>query len=94
MSKQDLMIEVVHKLLNDKTVAIKKEELPTAICSLLRPFASRAKPSKELDIILGKLITSYGICSRCRSRKLKRQTDAYCQSCKSVLKEQVKELIV
>lgn len=88
------MIEVVEKLLNDKSGAIKKDELPSAICFLLRPFAGRAKISKDLDIILGKLITSYGICSRCRSRKLKRVTDAYCQSCKSVLKEKVKELIV
>lgn len=94
MSKQDLMIEVVQKLLNDKTGSIKKEELPTAICSLLKPFASRAKPSKELDLMLGKLITSYGICTRCRSKKLKHLTDAYCQSCKSVLKEQAKKLIV
>jgi hypothetical protein len=87
------MLQVVYNLLHDKTNSIKKDELPAIICSLLRPFAGRSKVSKGLDAIVGKLITSYGICSRCRSRKLRRASDTFCQSCKSVLKEKAKELI-
>ncbi len=94
ISQQEFILDIVGKLLHDKNNTSIKEDLPTVICSLLKPFSKRTKTSKQLDVIVSKMIRSYGICGRCRSGKLKRQTDLYCKSCKSVLKEQVKKIIL
>ena len=93
MAQQDLILEVVSKLLQDKRPEI-VDELPTVICSLLKPFASKAKPSKQLDELVSKTIQSYGVCSKCRNNRLKQSTDFYCRNCKSVLKDKAKKTIV
>lgn len=94
MSQQEeVILEVVSKLLSDKNNATIKEDLPTVICDLLKPFAKRTKTSKQLNITVEKMIRSYGICSRCRRGRLKIASDLFCKCCKSVLKDQAKKII-
>jgi len=94
MSQQEeIILEVVEKLLSDKNNTTIKEDLPTVICSLLKPFAKRTKISKQLVLTVDKMIRSYGICSRCRIGRLRMQSDFYCKFCKSVLKDQAKKII-
>jgi hypothetical protein len=87
---QELMIEVVNKLLQDKSSESIKDELPTVICALLKPFCNRTKPSRELDLKMSNMIRSYGVCSKCRNERLKHSSDVFCKYCKSVLKDQAK----
>ncbi len=94
ISQQEFILDIVSKLLLDENNASIKEDLPTVICGLLKPFSKRTKNSHQLDMIVSKMVHSYGICSRCRSGKLKQKTDCYCKSCKSVLKEQAKKIIL
>lgn len=89
---QDLVLNIIKKIIQEQNPLI-KEDLPTVINSLLKPFVKKSKPSKELDTLINKLIRSYGICTRCRLEKLKQTTDLYCKYCKSLLKEQVKNKI-
>jgi len=83
------MLEVVEKLILDKELS-NKEELPTVICNLLRPYSTRNKISKEFDAKINQIIKAQGICSRCRSKRLKYMSDTFCKFCKSVIKEQFK----
>lgn len=87
------MLEVVGKLLQDKDSS-QRGDLPTIVCALLRPYAKSNKLTKSMAEAISKIITSYGICSRCRLGKLKFSSDLFCKNCKSVLKETVKSKIV
>ena len=93
MSQQEFILNIVSKLLHDKNNSLIKEELPTVICNLLKPFSKRSKASKQLDMVVGKMICSYGICGRCHRGKLKKPSDLFCKFCKSVLKDQAKKII-
>lgn len=94
MSQQEeVILEVVSKLLHDKNNASIKEDLPTVICGLLKPLVKRTKTSKELELTVAKMIRSYGICSRCRRGRLRISSDVFCKCCKSVLKDQAKKII-
>jgi len=94
ISQQEFILDIVSKLLNDKNNTSIKDDLPVVICNLLKPFSKRTKTSKQLDALVSKMICSYGICGRCRSGRLKRGSDLYCKSCKSVLKEQAKKFLL
>lgn len=94
MLQQDLILEVVTKLIHDKNNASIQEDLPTVICILLKPFIKKNKTlNKQTELIISNMIRSYGICGRCQNGRLKNSSDLFCKRCKSVLKEKAKDLI-
>lgn len=91
MSNQDIILDVVNSILQDKNT-IDKKALPAVICNLLRPF-SKQKLSHDVEANINKLVLAHGICSKCRNGKLKVSSDLFCVNCKRVLKDKAKKTI-
>jgi len=90
--QRDLTLDIIKKLIQDESFAL-KDDLPTIIVRLLKPF-SKSKNTKAIDAAIIKIVQSCGICGRCRQCKLKNKNDLFCKYCKSVLKERAKPQIV
>ncbi len=87
------ILEVVTRILQDKSNTFNKAELPSIICSLLQPHANIKTISNATVANINKLIQEQGICPQCRNGTLRYTTDLFCSHCKSVLKEKAKKAI-
>ena len=87
------ILKIVKNLLQDTSLDINNKELPSIICSLLRPYVKNKHASISATAKINKLMQEYGICPQCRNDKLKYKTDLFCSHCKSVIKEKAKKVI-
>lgn len=89
MLNQQIVLDIVKNLMEDKSD--NQEDLPSTICTLLKPYSKNNRLSKKTDQKICKLLQDRGICTRCKEEKLKNNSDLFCKFCKSVLKEKAKD---